>query len=118
MRKLYLLIVLFASHSLLFAQQRTVEGVVTDTDNMPLPGVNVLVKNSTSGTVTDVNGQYRLSISNEVQTLVFSYVGYQTQEVTLGNHTEVNVQMTPDIEALQEVVVVVRLPGHRCVCTF
>jgi len=86
---------------------KTISGIVTDaTDNSPLPGVNVLVKGTSSGTITDVNGAYRLTVPDDAQTLVFSFVGYHSEEVAINNQNSINVQLTPDIQSLEEVVVV------------
>ncbi len=84
----------------------TVTGKVTDEVNTPLPGVNVLVKGTTTGTTTNSDGLYTLTVPDENSILVFSFIGYTTQEVALGNQNEVNVTLQPDIKSLQEVVVV------------
>jgi len=88
-----------------FAQQKTISGTVTDDINLPLPGVNIIIKGTTSGTQSDFDGNY--SITTEVgQTLVFSYVGFATQEVpiTLATNT-VNLRLQPDAAVLDAVVV-------------
>lgn len=82
-----------------------VSGRVTSETNEGLPGVNVTVKSTTNGTVTDANGSYRLSVP-ENATIVFSYIGYATEEVAVGNRTNIDVQLVPDIKSLSEVVVV------------
>ncbi len=81
-------------------------GKVTDENSEPLPGVNVLVKNTTVGTVTDIEGNYRLNAPDNAETLVFSSVGYETKEVNINGQTTINLSMSPDIQALSEVVVV------------
>lgn len=87
------------------AQGRKVSGKVTDGETgSPMPGVTVLVKGSSSGANTDGNGDYSLNVP-EKATLVFSFVGYATQEVALGNRTTLNLALAPDAKALQEVVV-------------
>ena len=83
--------------------QRTVSGKVTDDSGEGLPGVNVLIKGTTNGTQTDLDGNYRLAV-NDGDVLVFSYVGFETQEVTPGNRTTIDVTMGGATE-LQEVVV-------------
>lgn len=87
-------------------RQQTVTGVVTDQkDNQPLPGVSVMVKGSTTGTVADFNGRYSIDApSNAV--LVFSYLGYGEQEVAVNGRTVLNVSLSADLNALEEVVVV------------
>jgi TonB-linked SusC/RagA family outer membrane protein len=88
------------------SQSRTVSGVVTSvTDDEPLIGVSVLVKGTTNGTVTDLDGRYSLSAS-QGQTLVFSYIGYVTQEIKVGANGTINVALKEDTETLDEVVVV------------
>ena len=89
-----------------YAQQKTITGQVTDENNESLPGVNVLVKNSTLGTVTDMDGNYRLNAPNDAETLVFSSIGYTTQEAPLDNRTVVDVSMAPNVQSLSEVVVI------------
>ena len=85
----------------------TVTGTVTaETDGGGIPGVNVLVKSSSVGTVTDVDGQYSLNVPNEDDTLVFSSIGYVTQEVAVNGRSEVNIALSEDVQSLEEVVVV------------
>ena len=86
--------------------QTSVSGQVTDaTDNIGLPGVNVLVKGTTTGTVTDVDGNYQISVPGSDATLVFSSVGYRAREVAVGNQTTLDVALDPDVQSLEEVVV-------------
>jgi TonB-linked SusC/RagA family outer membrane protein len=84
----------------------TITGKVTDEANQGLPGVNVLLKGSSSGTTTDGNGSYSLSVPDATGTLVFSYIGYTTQEVPINGRTSINVSLAADIKSLSEVVVV------------
>ena len=88
------------------AIEKTITGNVVDENNEALPGVNVLVKGTSIGTVTDVDGNYRLTTPDDAETLVFSSVGYQTEEIAIGNQTTINMTLLPDIQSLQEVVVV------------
>ena len=86
--------------------QSEVSGQVTDlSDNTSLPGVNVVVKGTTIGTVTDIDGNYRINVSGSDAVLVFSSVGYETEEVTVGSQSVIDLSLAPDIQALQEVVV-------------
>ncbi len=90
----------------LLAQDKSVSGTVTSAeDGSILPGVNVIVKGTTTGTVTDVDGNYRLNIPDGATTLTFSFIGFAEQEVTIGDRTVINPQMTGDIKQLTEVVV-------------
>jgi TonB-dependent starch-binding outer membrane protein SusC len=88
------------------AQQRTVSGIVTDSNGQPLPGVTVMVKGTTQGTVTNSEGRFSISNISENISLVFSFIGMQTQEIVVGNQTSINVQMTEDTIGLEEVVAV------------
>ncbi|MCU0450632.1 MAG: TonB-dependent receptor [Bernardetiaceae bacterium] len=89
-----------------FAQTRTVSGKVTAADDgSPLPGVSVLIKGTTTGTTTDVNGAYRLANVPEKATLVFSYVGFIRTEVEVGQRTELDLALKSDEKILSEVVV-------------
>ncbi|WP_460635852.1 SusC/RagA family TonB-linked outer membrane protein [Larkinella harenae] len=85
----------------------TVQGRVTDgAKSDGLPGVSIVVKGSQRGTTTDAEGNYRLVIPGPDAVLVFSFVGYEPQEVLVGGRTEINVGLKPDVKALSEVVVV------------
>lgn len=83
---------------------RSVSGKVVGEDGEPLPGVTVLVKGSTIGTVTDFDGNYSLTLPNSGRYLVFSYIGFQQQELPVSS-SQMNVRLQPDIMALEEVVV-------------
>lgn len=87
------------------AQTSTVSGTVTDGE-FPLPGVNIIVKNTAKGATTDFDGNYSLSDLSSSDILVFSYVGYKTQELTVGNQTTLNVVLVEDAASLDEVVIV------------
>ncbi len=82
----------------------SVAGVITDLNGEPLPGVNVIVKGSTVGTVSDVNGHYSLTLPNNASTLVYSFVGFQTKEVEVKGPI-MNISLNEDIRQLNEVVV-------------
>src|SRR5690606_38146298 len=83
-----------------------VSGQLTDEGGNPLPGVNVLVKGTTVGTTSDPNGRFSLSVPDENAVLVISFIGYITQEITVGNQTNLNIKLEPDVRQLGEVVVV------------
>lgn len=90
----------------LWAQERTVSGTVTSLeDGSTLPGVNVVLQGTTTGTVTDFDGKYSLSVPQEGGTLVFTFIGLQSQEVEIGGRSTVDVQMAADVQQLSEVVV-------------
>lgn len=99
-----LLMLLFVLASGTLLAQRTVSGVVSDPSG-PLPGVNILVKGTTTGTATDENGAFELTIPDDNAVLVFSATGFKTQEVPVSGKTTFNINMEEDAVALSEVVV-------------
>ena len=86
--------------------QVVVKGNVSDNTKMPLPGVSVKVKNAATGTSTDVNGNYTISVADGQATLVFSFIGFQNQEISVNGRSSINVTLLSDTKALEEVVVV------------
>jgi TonB-linked SusC/RagA family outer membrane protein len=86
--------------------QTTVSGTVTDTNGEVLIGVNVQVKGTTIGNITDLDGKYTLQAPNSQSVIVFSYIGYITQEIPIGQQTTLNVKLVEDAQAIEEVVVV------------
>lgn len=92
--------------SVALAQSTTVSGKVSDSQGMTLPGVSVLIKGTSKGTVTDLDGKYTLASDETIGALVFSYIGYATQEVSISNQTNVDVILQEDLLGLDEVVVV------------
>lgn len=108
MKRLLLLssMVLFIAAGNVFAQNRTVSGRVTSTeDGSALPGVNVVLKGTTTGTATDADGRYSISVPSSGGTLVFSFVGLQTQEIAIGDRSIVDASLVLDATQLSEVVV-------------
>src|SRR5210317_1136092 len=97
-----LLVLLSLSFS--FAQERAVSGNVVDQDNVPLPGVSVVVVGTTRGTQTDFDGNYSIRV-NSNETLRFTYIGQRTLDRPVGTSVVINVQMEEDTETLEEVVV-------------
>ncbi|MBN2486174.1 MAG: SusC/RagA family TonB-linked outer membrane protein [Bacteroidales bacterium] len=88
-------------------QKLLITGKVTSSDeNEPLPGVNIMVKGTTTGTVTDLNGNYQIEVPDENAILVFQYIGYLTEEIIVGTNRNIDVTLTMDILSLSEVVVV------------
>lgn len=105
--KLMLCLCLLLAATTMFAQNLTVTGVVTEkATGYPAIGVSVLVKGTTNGTITSMDGDYTLSNVPKNATLVFSYVGMTTQEVPVNGQTVVNVLMSEDTQNLEEVVVI------------
>ncbi|MEP3211021.1 MAG: SusC/RagA family TonB-linked outer membrane protein [Maribacter sp.] len=97
------LLLAFVVH-LSFAQDKTITGTVTDQDGLPLPGVNIVVEGTTTGTQTDFDGNYAIN-GSEGQTLLFSYIGQKDVRQVIGAGNTMNVQMEEDAQALEEVVV-------------
>lgn len=87
-------------------QKRTVSGKVEDEAGFPLPGVTILVKGTTIGVVSDVNGNYSLDNIPSDATLLFSFMGMLTREIVVNNQTIINIQLRPDTKAIDEVVIV------------
>ncbi len=87
-----------------FAQERTITGTVVDEDGLPLPGVTVLIKGTNTGTQTDFDGNYSITAS-QGDVLVYSFIGMQTSEYTVGNNDTIDVTLTTDSSQLDEVVV-------------
>jgi hypothetical protein len=87
-------------------QKKEITGTVKDEKGFSLPGVSVVLKGTTTGTVTDASGNYTLNVPLNAQAFVFSFVGMRTQEVVVGNQTTINVKMVEDIVGIDEVVAV------------
>jgi TonB-linked SusC/RagA family outer membrane protein len=87
---------------------RVISGTVTDENHSPLPGVSIIVKGNGNGTATNVQGQYKISVSDTSAVLIFSYIGYDKREVSAGSRSALDIQLTPDrhTQSLNEVVVV------------
>ncbi len=93
-------------HLTFIAQDVTVSGVVTDEKGIPIPGINILEKGTTNGTSTDFDGNYTITVSGSNAILVFSYLGYETQEISVGTSTNINISLIPNTEELEQIVVV------------
>lgn len=94
------------------AQEKSISGTVTDHNSLPLPGVNIIVKGTAKGTLTDFDGHYAIN-AEKGQTLVFSYVGQETAEVVVSDANTIDVQLNESAQALQEVVVTAALGIQR-----
>jgi TonB-linked SusC/RagA family outer membrane protein len=106
MQQLYLIflaILLFSSA--VYAQERVVNGVVTEADGSTLPGVSIQLKGTSQGTVTGIDGSYSIRLQGDSDVLIFSYIGFETVEVSVGNRSQVDVQLVVSMKQLQEVVV-------------
>ena len=101
---LLLFLMAFSTH-LALAQNVQVSGQITDENEMPIPGASVLVKGTSTGAAADLDGNYNISAPANA-TLVFSFIGYSPKEVAIGNQSQIDVQLEPDVSDLEEVVVV------------
>lgn len=93
------------SAGIIFAQEKTITGKVTAEGEGPLPGVNVTVQGTVIGAMTDLNGTYTIKVPSPASVLVFSSIGYTTKQVTVGTQNTIDMVLTSDVRALQEVVV-------------
>lgn len=107
MKKVLLLgLAMITALSVSFAQDRTVSGKVTSAeDGSGIPGVNVVVKGTTTGGVTDIDGNYKFAVPADGGILVFSFIGLETQEIEIGSRSVIDLSMASDTEQLSEVVV-------------
>jgi TonB-linked SusC/RagA family outer membrane protein len=104
-KSLLLLLALIFGISHVHAQQKTVTGTVTtQEDGSPLPGVNIILKGTGTGTVTDIEGKYALSVSSDA-ILVYSFIGYESQEVAVGNSSVIDIILVQEDSQLEEVVI-------------
>jgi len=105
-RKLILLILTIFLCAITYAQEMTISGHVKDKDGNPMPGVNVVLKGTTNGVITDLNGTYKIKVPNGSATLTFSFVGYITQQVKVDNREVIDIQMEEETKELEQVVVI------------
>lgn len=106
MKKLLLVFLLCISYGGVIAQQSISGQVSSAVDGEKLPGVSIIVKGTTIGTTTDIDGNYLLSVPEDAETLVFSFIGYKTKEAPIGNRSVINLELDEDVRSLEEVVVV------------
>ncbi|HCC70472.1 MAG TPA: TonB-dependent receptor [Bacteroidales bacterium] len=88
------------------AQEFRVTGTITDNTGEPLPGVTVQIKGSSTGTATDVDGNYSLQVPGTDAVLVFSFIGYETQEITVGDQRVINISLNETTQAIEDVIVI------------
>jgi TonB-linked SusC/RagA family outer membrane protein len=107
LKKLLLSITMVLSFGLLsYAQERIVTGTITDVSGNAMPGVNVVIKGSNTGVISDATGNFSIKVPSAESVLVFSFVGYQSQEVTVGEQNRINVTLKEEVSELEQVVVV------------
>ncbi|WP_339739456.1 carboxypeptidase-like regulatory domain-containing protein, partial [uncultured Sunxiuqinia sp.] len=106
MKKLMFLFYLIFSVTVVFSQQTAITGTVTESETgEPIPGASIIIQGTTSGTITDFDGNYTIQAAGD-DVLVFSFVGLASQEVAVNNRTTINVQLEQSTELVDEVVVV------------
>jgi TonB-linked SusC/RagA family outer membrane protein len=108
MKKRFYLLFVFAlmAFTAIHSQERMVSGTVTDAnDGSVIPGANIIIQGETRGTITDIEGNYQLEVNSD-DVLVFSFIGYKTLEIPVGDQRTLDVQMEPDFQLMDEVVVV------------
>jgi len=103
--KMSILTLLLLTGTSIFAQNLTVTGTITDPDGVSMIGVNIVIKGTATGTVSDYEGIYRLNTA-ATDTLMFSYIGYLNEQIAVDGRTQINLSLTPDLKNLEEVVVV------------
>jgi TonB-linked SusC/RagA family outer membrane protein len=97
---------LVASRERTAAPEQSVSGQVLDEMNTPMPGVNIIIKGTTTGTSTDQEGKFQLTVPDQTAVLVFSFIGYHSREITVGSQSVINITLEPDVATLAEIVVV------------
>ena len=104
-KQIFLFALIVGTQSI-FSQSQSITGTISDESGEPLPGVSIVVKGTTRGAVTNLEGQYTVEAEDPTSVLVFSYVGYLTQEITVGNQTVIDIALEADVYGLEEVVVI------------
>lgn len=102
--KLFFTLLLIISATAAFAQ-KVIKGQISDSKGIPVIGATILEKGTTNGTITDFDGNYSLEVASATSVLQYSYIGYVTQEIKVGNNAVINVTLVEDTQALEEVVV-------------
>ena len=105
LRRILLVFLGLACSYAAMAQARVVSGTVKDPDGVALPGVSIVVKNTTTGTNADVEGKFSIQVPNNNAVLVFTFVGYVPQEVTVGSRATFDIVLVSDVKQLGEVIV-------------
>ncbi len=97
---------LIFNFSVMESQERSITGTVTDASQNPLPGVSVIIKGTTVGVITDLNGNFKITVSDPNAVLVFKSIGFADQEIQVGNQSQLKITMQEKVEELDQVVVV------------
>jgi TonB-dependent starch-binding outer membrane protein SusC len=100
-KKMFVGLLVFFVMNLTYAQEHILQGVIIDDSNIPIPGATILIKGTTTGTVSDVSGKFSLNLTGYENPIIkISYVGYLTEEVVIGTQTEIQVTLVPDLLSL------------------
>lgn len=105
-KRLFSFLLIFILSLSAFAQNKTIEGTVMDKNGEPLIGVSVKVKNTTIGTISDIDGKFKLDNVTSNSTLVISFISFKTQEIVIGNRTNIQIVLEDDAKLLDEIVVI------------
>jgi len=103
---LFLCVILHVGVINAIAQQKSITGIVYDSSKTPLIGVSVRIKGASAGTITNADGYYSISVSDNAAVLIFSYIGFASKEITVGSQTTINVNLAESDTAIDEVIVV------------
>lgn len=106
MKKIFSLLILLLSFTVLYAQEKGIAGRVTDESSEPLPGVNVIVKGTTVGTITDFDGNFKINVPSGKSVIQFSFIGFENQEVDITKTTNFKIKLKSSTIGLEEVVAV------------
>lgn len=106
MKKIFSLLILLLSFTVLLAQEKGITGSVTDENSEPLPGVNVIVKGTTMGTITDFDGKFKINVPSGKSVIQFSFIGFENQEVDITKNTNFKIKLKSSTIGLDEVVAV------------
>ena len=115
MKKIFkcLLLLTLGFSQYVLAQVTTVQGTIFDENGVALPGASVVIKGTITGTQSDFDGNFYIDVKSPEAVLVISFVGYKTQEITIGNQTQINISMTPDMTQLDDVVLIGYQKVHK-----
>ena len=104
--KFSLVVILFTLQFSVYAQEITISGTVTDVSGEPIPGVSIIIKDTHTGTITDVDGKYSLPLADKDVTLVYSFIGFLSREIPVKNQSTIDVTLEQDVIGLDEVITV------------
>ncbi|MBN1181546.1 MAG: carboxypeptidase-like regulatory domain-containing protein, partial [Bacteroidales bacterium] len=105
-KKLFTLLLMLFAVSIIYAQERIVQGLITDESKIPIPGANIAIVGTTTGTVSDLEGKFTLKVPSPDAVLLISFLGYENQKIQVGNQTLINVILKEKATELDDVVVV------------